>query len=199
MDGHLDITSQRHPEADELSAYLEGSLEETDRTRVEAHLAGCDDCRADVVEVWRLFQPQPRRRVWYVAAGLAAAGLAGILLFAPSLNESTPAGPVLRGPTTDLPAAASAVQIVQPREGATLAADDVRFTWRAAAPGASYRVTVTDQTGDVVWSASTADTAASLPPDSVLSREQTYFWYVDALMPDGTSTTSGVHEFRTSR
>jgi hypothetical protein len=199
MDGHLDITSQQHPDADELSAYVDGSLGEADRERVEAHLASCDDCRKDVVEVVRLFQFQPRRRVWYVAAGLAAAALAGLLLFAPASNESGPAGPVLRGPTMDVPAGTSAVQIVQPGEGATLAADDVRFTWRAAAPGASYRVTVTDQNGDVVWSASTADTAASLPPDSVLSREQAYFWYVDALMPDGTSTSSGVHEFRTSK
>jgi putative zinc finger protein len=200
MSGHLDYTSQEHPDEAELSAYINRSLGEADRTRIEAHLAKCDDCRMDVVEVMRLFRPQPRRRVWYVAAGLAAAALASILLFAPSANhESGPGGPVLRGPVTDVPATASAVQIVHPREGATLDAEDARFTWRETAPGASYRLTLTDETGDVVWSVSIADTTAYLPSDSSLSREQTYFWYVDALMPDGRSTTSGVHEFKVAR
>ncbi len=194
----MTIASLQHPGEDELSAYLEGSLTETDRAPVETHLTECDDCRADVVEVQRLFQPQPRRRVWYVAAGLAAAALAGILLFAPSANhEPGPVGPVLRGPMTDASAGAAVVQIVQPREGVTLlAAAGLRFTWRAAAPGASYRLTLTDQTGDVLWSVSTADTAASLPLNSILGRQQNYFWYVDALMPDGRSITSGVSEGR---
>jgi hypothetical protein len=197
--GLVNATVQQHPGEDELSAYLDGGLGESDRARIEEHLAVCDDCREDVVEVSRLFQPRPNRRTWYVAAGLAAAALAGILLFTPLIRDSGPAGPVLRGPTMEAPAGASSVQVVEPRDGSTLPATEVRFTWQAAASGASYRLTLTDQTGDVVWSLSTADTAASLPPDAALGRDQMYFWYVDALLPDGASTTSGVHGFKTAR
>jgi hypothetical protein len=198
LGGPVNLTAQ-HPAEDELSAYLEGSLGEPDKTRIEAHLADCDDCREDVVEVKRLFEPRQNRWSWYVTAGLAAAALAGILIFAPLTNDSGPAGPVLRGPTIEAPAGSSTVRVVQPREGATLARDDVRFTWQAAAAGASYRLTLTDQIGDVVWTVSTADTAVSLPSDSVLGHDRTYFWYVDALLPNGESTTSGVHGFKTAR
>lgn len=198
---NLDLASQQHPGPDELSAYLEGSLAGTERTQIEAHLAGCDGCREDVVEVLRLFRPAARRRVWYVAAGVAAAALAGLLVLAlPLGQESGPAGPVLRGPPTALPEEnLPSIQIVQPVEGSTLEPAALHFAWRALDPTASYRVTITNETGDVVWTESTTDTTASLPPDSVLSREATYFWYVDALMPGGRSFTSGVHEFRIAR
>jgi hypothetical protein len=195
------VTSQQHPGADQLSAYLDGSLAETERTRIDAHLARCDDCREDVVEVVRLFRSPARRRVWYVGTGLAAAVLAGVLLFAPPLGrESGPAGPLLRGPEKALPEEnIPSLRIFQPRDGSTIATDGVSFSWRPVGHGASYRLTVTDDIGDVVWTASSADTELSLPSDSALSPDKTYLWYVDALLPDGRSITSGVHEFKTSR
>lgn len=195
----MNSTNGRHPAPDELSAWLDGSLSETDRTRIDAHVARCDDCRDDVVEVMRLFRPDVRRRAWPVAAGIAAAALAAILVFAP-WEPSGPTGPVFRGPDAAVPdERAPAPGIVHPADESTTDLRGVHFGWRAAAPEATYRLTLTDDTGNVVWTASTTDTLLTLPPDSALDPAATYFWYVDALLPDGRSVSSGVHEFRTSR
>ena len=143
--------------------------------------------------------PDVRRRTWPVAAGLAAAVLAAILVFAP-WEPSGPTGPVFRGPDTAVPGERGpAPGIVHPADESTTDLRGVRFGWRAAAPAATYRLTLTDDTGDVVWTASTTATLLTLPPDSALDPGATYFWYVDALLPDGRSVSSGVHEFRTSR
>lgn len=47
-----------------VSDYLDGALQPADRERVEAHLAGCDDCNGYVAQVRRLLEltrdlPQP--------------------------------------------------------------------------------------------------------------------------------------------
>ena len=193
-------TQEAHPGPDELSAWLDGSISVSDRARIEAHVARCDDCRRDVVEVLRVVKPRADRRVWPAAAALAAAAVVAVLVFAPGENERAGRSePVLRGPETTLSDETPAPAIVHPADAATTDSRDVAFTWRASGRASSYRLTLTDEDGDVVWSASTADTVLALPADSALAPGGTYFWYVDALLPDGRSLTSGVHEFRTSR
>jgi hypothetical protein len=58
--------------------------------------------------------------------------------------------------------------------------------------GATYRLVVTDEAGDVRWAASTSDTVVLLPDSVILVSGGTYFWYVDALGDGGTPATSGV-------
>ncbi len=56
-----EIDSEGHVQ-DLLSAYIDKSLDETGRARVRAHLEGCADCRADLVELQatqRLLQSMP--------------------------------------------------------------------------------------------------------------------------------------------
>lgn len=86
--------------------------------------------------------------------------------------------------------------MVRPQAAALLSARELHFIWRGIGPEASYRLTLTEDVGDVVWRVSTTDTQATLPPDSALARERTSFWYVDVLLLDGKSSTSGVREFR---
>ena len=59
----------------------------------------------------------------------------------------------------------------------------------------SPTVTVADAGGDPVWRTETRDTAVVLPPDVSLEPGARYVWFVDALLPDGGSATSGVHRF----
>lgn len=193
-------TQEAHPGPDELSAWLDGSISVSDRARIEAHIARCDDCRRDVVEVLRAVKPRADRRVWPAAAALAAAAVVAVLIFAPGEDErARRSEPLLRGPETTLSDETPAPEVIHPADAATTDSRDVAFTWRASGGASSYRLTLTDEDGDVVWSASTADTVLALPADSALAPGGTYFWYVDALLLDGRSLTSGVHEFRTSR
>ena len=70
------------------------------------------------------------------------------------------------------------------------------FTWRSVAEGATYRLSLTDEAGDVLWTVNTPDTTVALV-DIMLEADQLYYWYVDALLHDGGSATTGVQQFMT--
>jgi hypothetical protein len=89
-----------HVHNDELLLLAYGELRETDHQRVQAHLAGCESCRTELVRLETsrvaldLAVPtaaaRPRRSVRWIAAGLAAAALvaAVILVDAPGRPET---------------------------------------------------------------------------------------------------------------
>src|SRR3712207_4405663 len=78
--------SSGHLPAADFAAYLDGRLDAADRARAEAHLADCDECRRELVEIRALLsetesggtaepvRPRLRRRIARlgVAAGIAA-------------------------------------------------------------------------------------------------------------------------------
>jgi len=66
------------------------------------------------------------------------------------------------------------------------------FTWRAV-EGATYRVVISDASGNTAFQTDTNDTTLVIP--SSIRTAATYYWRVDALAPDGTSLTSGINEF----
>ncbi|HLQ68892.1 MAG TPA: hypothetical protein VK124_05175 [Gemmatimonadales bacterium] len=169
---------------------------EPDRTDFEAHLLTCATCREEVRlgMVVRAELGAPKRGSWWwVGVGAAAAVL--ILFVARPPFRSNPDGTVKRGGTEGLPA----VTAISPAAEAVLPAEPVRFVWHSAGPNVQYRLTVTNQQGDVVWSFGTADTAAVLPASVRVQRSDPYFWYVDALLPDGRSATSRVQRFNVAR
>jgi hypothetical protein len=49
-----------------------------------------------------------------------------------------------------------------------------------------------------VWTESTSDTTLAPRAAAKLSRGGSYFWYVDALGPDGRSATTGVQRIQIS-
>ena len=61
-----------HLEEGDVATYLDRTLSVADRARVEAHLADCERCRGEVIQVARLLHALVVRRRWYGAAGLAA-------------------------------------------------------------------------------------------------------------------------------
>ena len=75
-----------HPHEDQLLLLAYGELAAGEATHVEAHLATCDACRADLERLERarvaLDWAQPKRRpVRWVALGLAAAAVLAAVFF----------------------------------------------------------------------------------------------------------------------
>lgn len=174
----------------ELAAYIDRGLSGDALTRAESHIAVCAECRGHVIETRQLLDRANRPKRFAQAAGaLAAAGVLGILLLDPgSLNRQSdgnmrrrgkPAGDVITvyGPIGEIPR--------QP----------VRFVWGSPGDATSYRVVLTSDAGEQLWTTSTADTTVSLPPSVRLAGEH-YYWSVDALTADGRTLFTGLREFR---
>jgi hypothetical protein len=186
--------SGSHLSAGRVTAYLTGRLDAAGRDEVEAHLADCEECRTEIIEVARLARGR-KRLPWEVVIPLAAAaGIAGVLLVGPFRYRPGGETPVVRSPDTSSPVAG--VAVVAPKPPATLDQGLV-LTWHLVRDASVYRVTVSDERGDSLWAGSTADTTVVLPAGMILRPSRPYFWYVDALLRDGRSVTSGLQEFRT--
>lgn len=181
-----------HLDPHDVVAYLERTLSQSDRARVEAHLAACEDCSNEIAEVWRLWRPGVKPTSWLPIGLAAAAVIAVVVLLRPAGNRAEmPAADVLRGSER-----ASAVITVAPADSAVVQGQPV-LVWRPVPGATGYRVTLSREDGDSLWTGSSSDTTAAVPAGVALGRSARYFWYVDALLPDGQSLTSGIHEFTT--
>lgn len=187
-----------HTSAADVSAYLDRTLSDGDRNRVEAHLADCNECRQEVVDLSRLMRShRPRHPVrWMIAAGLAAT--LAIMLGLPGGPERRPLGdstkPIERGTPAE---ESSRLSAWAPAGPSPVDRDSLIISWGPAqGSGVQYRVTLSDADGRVLWTSSTSDTMLRPPPSLTLPGGRTYYWYTDALLPDGRSLTTGVQEFR---
>ena len=190
----------RHLSAEIVAAYVDATLVDEERTRVEAHLAECSECRREVIEVSGAIHTRGRFRPWQVIAPVAAAAaVIAVVFLGPKILQSPPSpGPVLRGSDSiSSQQARTGIEVISPAEGSSLSHADVQFVWRPPALDASYRFTVTAEDGEVIWSVATPDTAVAIPSSAAFQPGRTYFWYVDALLPDGRSTSTGVRQFST--
>lgn len=188
-----------HPQNEDVAAYVEGGLSPEERTVLEAHLAECPECRRVATEAALLLREEARRRKWIVAAPAAALGAAAALalfVILPAGDDGVPTTATTRAGREGGREALPAIGIVLP-DARPIHPDSVRFAWKSAAPGAFYRLAVTDSAGGAVWETTTSDTAADPPPEVDLEGDHGYFWYVDALLPDGSEASTGVQEFRT--
>jgi hypothetical protein len=189
-----------HLTSEEVAAYLDNTLSEAECARVKSHLADCDACRKEVVSVSKLLAGASRSRHRVIAfSTLAAAAALAFLLVRPSIDSTLPASVALRG--RDTPAASegvSALRAIAP-VGPETSADGTVFVWHPALPGATYRFTLTDERGGKVWVGSTNDTTLALPRETSLLKNRDYHWYVDVLLPDGSSATTGITSFQVVR
>ncbi len=170
----------------EMAAYVDRRLGPADRERVEGHLAECPSCRHEALEVRGLLRRAARPRRLLIGASLLAAAAALVLIVRPATLE-----PVRDG------GAASVLTAYGPTGDAALAS--LRFVWGAVPGVATYRLTVSGTDGAPVWSGSVADTAMALPDSVTLRADQRYFWITDALLHDGSTRSTGMHEFRPVR
>lgn len=175
------------PEA--LAGYLDADLPGEEQGPVELHLASCAECREELAELRRL--QRRRRRPWMLVLAPTVAAAAVLLIVA--LPRQVPA-------PSDLRAAGPAeppLEIVSPFPSAQVAPGLVTFTWRSAGPDASYRFILQEAGGHVAWSSTTTDTVAVVPVTVADTQGQTWFWMVDALLPDGRSRSTGINRLRT--
>jgi anti-sigma factor RsiW len=188
-----------HLSNEQLGAYLDGRLDATGRRAVIAHVADCAECRRELIETRRALDTAPRARGGRLRARLtigaaAAAALAFVALGSwDGARQSTPTDRVRTSgsPEPGRPAG-DALPTVAPAMAGVVDRRTLRFVWRRLDGGATYRLVVTDEAGDVRWAASTSDTVVLLPDSVILVSGGTYFWYVDALGGGGTPATSGV-------
>ena len=184
-----------HMDEWQIAAYLDRRLPAGERERAEAHLASCSDCRDELVQAHRVLSTVRRRRGLTVAISvLAGAALVVIVVRAtPRGGSAAGAAPsALRG-TGDAPSL-----LAHGPEGDTPLAS-LRFTWGRAPATASYRLTLTNADGLPIWTASSTDTVMTLPDSVALQPGGRYFWFVDALLMDGATRSTGPREFRPTR
>jgi hypothetical protein len=171
----------------EVAGYVEGRLDPAARARIEAHLSDCEPCTAEIADVARLrTKPGPRVR-WLGVAAAAAAAIAVVMVSRPAGRSAAGTTPAVRGDT-----GTSAVSMVQPANDATLASPPV-FVWRAVSGATAYRITVSRADGDSAWTASVPDTTARAPASALAA--DTYYWYVDAILADGSSRAGTPRRF----
>ena len=127
---------------------------------------------------------------------MVLAAAAALAVLSPVVLDRSPGDPVLRSSADGgIGDAVAPIVTVQPEDGRTISGSDVVFIWRAEAPNAFYRLTVTDAAGDILWRSSTSDTVVTLSPAVTVDPGYEYFWIVDALLEHGTSSTTGMQSF----
>lgn len=178
--------------ADQVAAFVDHRLQGTERAAVESHLAECADCRAEVVEVERLVGGVRRHRARsLVIGGLAVA--AGLMLVVSTVRH--------RGAGSDdgnlRGIGAAAIVPVGPSGGVSRAG--LTLTWHGTGSGARYKVTLSNAAGTTLWSTDTPNTTVAIPDTIDLPAGAEYHWIVDALLPQGTTRTSGQQSFHITR
>lgn len=195
MTGHPDA---RHFSDEQLAAFLDGRLTSDEHRRALAHFAMCAACRREMSTARRLLAP-PRARAWLPVGGVVTA-LAAALAFvmvARRAPDDTAIRATVRSPErATQPDRLAGFTVVSPQDRATVDSIIV-FRWRAAGPDATYRVTLQDATGAVLWDTTVGDTAVGLPRAVVLPGGRQYFWSVDAQLAGGGSAKAGAHRFTT--
>jgi hypothetical protein len=193
-----DMVESSHLRAEEVAAYIDDGASNEERAVVEAHLAECSACCDEVIAVARLCAKAEsrRRNFWVLGGSVAAAAVLALFLIGQPwkdsvLSEGEPPS-IQRGTGT-----ASVVLVLSPLDGSSLTTAELIFSWRPTdGELALYRLVLTTENGDSVWAATTRDTTLVPPAGTVLEQGTTYLWYVDALLPDGRPTSTGVHYFR---
>lgn len=188
-----------HLDADLVAAYLDGGLPDSERESLEAHLYECDECCEEVAVLDGTVRTTPRSpflRRYLAPVAAAAAILAAVLVARPWLESPGTPGVVPevleRAPDME----STRIEALSPDPGAVVELGSAMLGWRSGGDGARYQITVTTVEGDSIWVATTADTMAALPAGT-LEPDGEYLWYVDAILPDGRTASTGVSHFRT--
>jgi hypothetical protein len=181
---------ERHLEPDEVAAYTDNALSAEARAEVQAHLAACAECRAEVLEVSRIVETVPaawriRRRAWIPAAAAAAAAL---VLIWPRPAE-TPVTPVHREEAV--------TTTIAPRPLLPTGSVDSlsRLVWTSVPYADRYHVRLFDGAGSVIWERETADTVGVIPASVSVRAGVPYFWKVEALTGFDRRAASELVEF----
>lgn len=199
-------TGERCPEPDALLAVVRGEGEEDVRLATLDHVMACGECsrefellraldRANAESASGVVTPAvaatPIRRPasWRRYAPVALAASVLVLIGVSLLSRDGGRG-VTRGDRT-------AVALISPRTEVEAGAPIV-FVWRPVSDALRYELEVLDASGSVAYSASTADTAATVPL-STLTPDVDYRWWVRAATGAGDQRASEMRRLRVRR
>lgn len=183
------VPADRHVSSESLAAFIDRRLDGAARTAVIEHLADCAECRREWMDARRALRPRRARRVAGITVAVAAA--ASLIIIA------MPSGRAGLDEPDRVRAGGDAAALVAYGPLGEIATPTNELVWGSAGADAAYRVTITTADGSPVWRTSTADTTAALPDTVQFHPATGYRWWVDALLPNGTTRTTGVREFRT--
>nr|AIA17971.1 Putative zinc-finger [uncultured bacterium] len=173
----------------EIASYLDRGLSAHDRSRVEDHLAECFECRENVAGAQQLVAKLRRPRRIAALAGVLAVAAAALFVISPALTKGREPMDIVTREATRSSALAAYSPIAAPSSQRPL-----RFVWGAAPEALSYRFTLSSADGTKVWSTSGPDTTAMLPANVTLAPTTKYLWFADAILPDGSSRSTGLIE-----
>jgi hypothetical protein len=89
------------------------------------------------------------------------------------------------------------LETISPAPTAEVAPGPVTFAWRSAGAGANYTLTLQEADGRIAWVSAVDDTVVLAPDSIVFAPGRTWFWSVDAVLPDGQSRSTGLQRLRT--
>ena len=158
----MHATPEKHMSPDEITAYLARTLPDEHRKHAELHFAICDACRGDLIAVSAEAERRKTKRWVTVSIPTVAAAAVAVLLLVPGARGPTPRlqAPAIRCEQVE---GTRTFLTVAPANGAEVVRDSVVFGWRSEGADVGYRLTLTDEVGDVLWSESTSDTTLALP------------------------------------
>lgn len=174
-----DPKRSEHLSSHELAAFVDGVLSPEERNRLLQHVSACDACRREMREVVDVVEK--RRPGWRRATGPVAALAATLVLMVPLLRLGPDEVEVVRSPIFET--GPPAITLLTPREEMRRT-EPIRFTWHAVGEGLTYQLVLSDDDGEIVWSATLGDTVAIPTPDFRLQHGR-YSWQVEALLEDG--------------
>jgi len=167
------LTDRAHLTVGQLAGYVDQTVPSTERAAIESHLAECDDCRREMIEVQRLTRSLPRRG-WlkWTPLGVGAAAVVLLYLFASRGDESSPS--VVHRRSGDA-SPQGPVQLAPIGEVAR--ADTLR--WSSPVRLDRYRARLLDGEGRALFAKETTDTFLVMPDSVVLRRNVPYYWKVE--------------------
>lgn len=179
-----------------IASFLDRTLSSRQMAELQAHLAECTACRREVVEAGRIISSGPPRIMrrsprWAFAAAIVLAAVGGPLLWQQLSSVAQDDNSLERGA-----ASTARLELHLPASDATLqSGESIRFVWSAVGEGTTFRITLLDDVGGRVWATEVGDTTVLMPRAVSLPGPGVYFWYVDALGPDGRSQSNGPNRF----
>lgn len=184
-----------HLTAEDVAAFLDRHMTAAERASAQTHLADCRLCRDEVTSVRRLMRTGPTVRRILIPAGLAAAAAIAFAALTLGRGADLPGERVRSQATTVETAGTIAARL--PVDGDTISLAKPSVVWSPVAGEPTYRFTLTDGSGQPLWTSTTTDTSVTLPSQVILKPRQTYFWFVDALRANGRAASTGVRRFTT--
>ena len=174
-DGTPVTDSLPHHDAMDVAAYTDGTMSPRARAKFESHLADCDLCRREVMEVAAIQRKAPvaRRRRLLLPLGALAAAATLLFVLLPARPFSTP-DENHRDPAFTVTVAPVAIEPF----GQVAEVDAMR--WSSVPEATRYHVRLFDAKGSVVWEGEATDTSVLLPNAVRLVPEEKYFWSVRA-------------------